>query len=186
MGGGGGGFGGGGFGGGGYGGTYSSPVALNGIVYITGGGGPGTTPTTLAVRAGGRGDVDKTHVLWRQKAGTRYTSPIVSGDYVYIVDGSVSCLRTDTGKVVYKERLYESRGEYVSPVLVGDKLVVLTRFDGLFVLAAGKEFQQLAAQEFTGDKSIFNACPAIANGRLYARSNQYLYCIGKDGESKEK
>jgi outer membrane protein assembly factor BamB len=180
---GGGGFGGGGFGGG-YGGTYTSPAAQKGIVYVTGGGGPGSTPTTLAVRAGGRGDVEETHVLWREKAGTRYTSPIVSGDYVYFVDGSVSCLHADTGKFVYKERLYESRGEYVSPVLVGDKLVVLTRFDGLFVLAAGKEFQQLASHEFTGDKSIFNACPAVANGRLYARSNQYLYCIGKKGESQ--
>lgn len=163
----------------GYGGTYSSPTAQRGIVYVTGGGGPGSAPTTLAVRAGGRGNVEESHVVWRQKVGTSYTSPVVSGDFVYFVDGSVSCLRTDTGKVVYKERLYDSRSEYVSPVAVADKLVVLTRFDGLFVLAAGKEFQQLAAHAFTGDRSIFNASPAIANGFIYARSNEYLYCLGK-------
>ncbi len=163
----------------GYGGTYSSPTAHRGIVYVTGGGGPGSAPMTLAVRAGGRGDVDASHVLWRQKLGATYTSPVVHGDHVFLVDGSVSCLRADTGKLIYKERLYDSRGEYVSPVAVGDKLVVLTRFDGLFVVAAAKEFQQLATHEFTGDRSIFNASPASADGRLYARSNEYFYCLGK-------
>jgi outer membrane protein assembly factor BamB len=165
----------------GYGGTYSSPTADRGIAYVTGGGGPGSAPMTLAVRAGGRGDVEESHVLWRQKVGATYTSPVVHGDHLFLVNGSVSCLRTDTGKLIYKGRLYDSRGEYVSPVTVGDKLVVLTRFDGLFVIAAGKDFRQLASHEFTGDKSIFNACPAIADGRIYVRSNQYFYCLGKKG-----
>jgi outer membrane protein assembly factor BamB len=177
----GGGFGGGpgsGFGGG-YGGTYSTPAAQEGIVYLSGGGGPAGPPTALAVRAGGRGDVNDSHVLWRKQAGASYSSPIVVGDCVYFVDGSVTCLRTDTGQQLYKERLYDSRGEYVSPVAAGDKLVVLTRFDGLFILAAGTKFEQLASHQFAGDKSIFNAGPAIGNGRIYARSNEYLYCIGK-------
>jgi len=165
--------------GGGYGGTYSTPATQKGVAYVSGGGGPAGPPTALAVRAGGRGNVDDSHVLWRKQAGTSYSSPLIVGDHLYFVDGSVTCLRTDTGKQVYKERLYESRGEYVSPVAVGDKLVVLTRFDGLFVLAAGATFEQLAAHEFAGDKSIFNAGPAIANGRIYARSNEYLYCLGK-------
>ena len=33
--------------------------------------------------------------------------------------------------------------------------------------------------DFKGDTSIFNASPAISDGRLYLRSNEYLYCIGK-------
>ena len=64
--------GGGGFGGGkGMGGGYtaSTPVAKDGIVYAIGGGGP--TPTTaLAVKAGGSGDVSKSNVVWRVKAGS--------------------------------------------------------------------------------------------------------------------
>ncbi len=172
---------------GGYGGTYSSPAAQGDVVFVSGGGGPAGPPVALAVRAGGEGNVDATRVLWRQKAGTSYSSPVASGEHVYFVDGSVSCLRADNGKTVYKERLYDSRSEYVSPVVVGDKLVVLTRFDGLFIVAAGAKFQQLAAHEFTGDRTIFNACPAVADGRIYARSNAYLYCLGKKGEdTKEK
>jgi outer membrane protein assembly factor BamB len=162
----------------GYGGTYSTPVAKDGIVYVTGGGGPRGPSTALAIRTGGRGDVNKTHIVWKQKAGGNFNSPVVHGAYLYCIDGMAICLRADTGKVVYKERLYESRGEYVSPVVAGDKVFMLTRFDGLYVLAAGAEFRQPAHNEFPGDRSVFNANPAIGNGRLYVRSNEYLYCIG--------
>jgi outer membrane protein assembly factor BamB len=162
----------------GYGGTYSTPVAQDGIVYVTGGGGPRGPSTALAIRTGGRGDVNQTHVLWKQKAGGNFNSPVVRGDYLNCIDGTATCLRADTGKVVYKERLHESRGEYVSPVVAGDKVFMLTRFDGLYVIAAGAKFQQLAHNEFAGDRSAFNANPAIGNGRLYVRSNDYLYCIG--------
>ena len=31
----------------------------------------------------------------------------------------------------------------------------------------------------TGSSSMKPASPAISDGRLYVRSNEYLYCIGK-------
>jgi outer membrane protein assembly factor BamB len=117
-------------------------------------------------------------VLWRAKTGTSTASPLVHGDYLYWVAGSVACLRTDNGKTVYKETLYEGRNEYVSAVAIGDKLYALTRFDGLYVLATGDTFRELAHNTFPGDDSIFNASPAVSDGRLYIRSNAYLYCIG--------
>jgi hypothetical protein len=163
----------------GYGGTYSTPVSQGDVVYLTGGGGPGGPSTAVAVRAGGRGDVNQTHVLWKQKAGGHFNSPIVSGDLLYCIDGTAACLRADSGKVVYRERLYDSRGEYASPVLGDGKVFVVTRFDGLYVLAAGAEFRQLGHNEFAGDRSVFNAGPALADGHIYVRSNEYLYCIGK-------
>jgi outer membrane protein assembly factor BamB len=167
---------------GGFGYTCSTPVAKDGVVYVTGGGGPAPT-VALAVRAGGRGDVTKTHVLWRKSTGTGIASPVITGDYLCWVAGGAYCLRTDTGETVYKERLYDGFGEYVSPVIAGDKIFALTRFDGLFVLAvpgnAGSKFEKLAHNTFEGDDSIFNASPAISNGRIYLRSNANLYCIGK-------
>jgi outer membrane protein assembly factor BamB len=163
---------------GGFGYTTATPVARDGVVYASGGGGP-TPMTTLAVRAGGRGDVNASHVLWRQKVGSGICSPVLSGDFLCWVAGTATCLRADTGKLVYKETLYDGRGEYVSPVAAGDKIFALTRFDGLFVLAGGEKFQQLAHNQFEGDKSVFNASPAVSNERLYIRSNEYLYCVGK-------
>src|ERR1043165_4406251 len=73
--------------GGSFGYTCSTPVARDGIVYAMGGGGPNGPPTALAIRTGGSGDVTKTHVLWRQRAGTSISSPVLSGDYLYWVAG---------------------------------------------------------------------------------------------------
>lgn len=172
-----GGGGGGGFGGFGY--TCSTPVAKDGVVYVIGGGGPSGPATALAVKTGGKGDVTKTHVLWRAKAGASIASPVVVGHHLCWVAGNAVCLKLDTGEVVYNERVYDGRQEYVSAVAAGDKILALTRFDGLYVLAAGAKFEKLAHNEFAGDKSIFNASPALADGRLYVRSNEFLYCVGK-------
>ncbi len=182
--GGGGGFGGGGGGKGGFGGgfgayTASTPVAKDGIVYIIGGGGPTTPATSLAIKTGGSGDVTKTHLVWKQKAGATNCSPVLVGDHLCWVDGTVTCLKTTDGSVTYKERLYDARGEYVSAVAAGDKIFALTRYSGLFVLAGGAKFEKLGQFDFKGDSSVFNASPAISDGRIYIRSNEYLYCVGK-------
>jgi outer membrane protein assembly factor BamB len=183
---GGGGFGGGGFGGGkGFGGggrfgpyTSSTPVARDGIVYAIGGGGPGSQATSLAVKTGGRGDVTRTHVVWKQRAGATYPSPVLDGDYLCWVSGTATCLKAADGKVAYKKRLYDSFNEYVSAVAGDGKIYALTRSDGLYVLSGGGKFEQLSHFDFKGDDSLFNASPAISGGRLYVRSNAYLYCIG--------
>jgi outer membrane protein assembly factor BamB len=169
-----------GIGGGGRGGGYTSPtpVARDGIVYVTGGGGP-MPAVTLAVRAGGSGDVEKTHVLWRKRVGSSTASPVLSGEYLCWVSGTATWLKLADGTTAHRERLYSSLQEYVSAVAAGDKVFALTRFDGLYVLAGGGKFQKLAHNEFAGDSSVFNASPAVSDGRLYIRSNAYLYCVGK-------
>ncbi len=153
-------------------------VGSGDATYVIGGGGPSAQPTALAVRAGGQGDVTKTHVLWRQRAGSGTCSPVLDGDYLCWVSGTACCLQAADGKIVYQERLYSARGEYVSAVAAGDSIFALTRFDGLYVLAGGGKFEKRVHNEFKGDNSIFNASPAISNGRLYIRSNEYLYCVG--------
>ncbi|MBI3821550.1 MAG: PQQ-binding-like beta-propeller repeat protein, partial [Planctomycetes bacterium] len=171
-----GGGGGGGFGFGPY--TASTPVAKDGVVYVIGGGGP-SPAQSLAVKVGGSGDVTKTHIVWKQKAGATNCSPVLSGDHLCIVDGTVTCLKTSDGSITYKERLYSARGEYVSAVAAADKIYALTRFDGLFVITGGGKFERLGHIDLKDDTSVFNASPAISDGRLYLRSNEYLYCLGK-------
>ncbi len=166
--------------GGGQGGyTGATPVARDGVVYVIGGGGPGAQPASMAIRTGGKGDVTATHLLWKQKAGTNTCSPVLCGDSLVWVNGTVVSINRADGKIAYQERLYGAKGEYVSAVAAGDKIFALTRFDGLFVIAGGDKFQKLSHFDFEGDTSIFNASPAISNGRIYLRSNDYLYCVGK-------
>jgi outer membrane protein assembly factor BamB len=153
----------------------STPVARDGVVYVMGSGTEGRA--TLAIRAGGRGDVAKTHLLWKQKAAGGVCSPVLYGDHLYWVNGGAWCLRADTGRIVFQERLYEARQEYSSPVAADGKLFVFTRRNGAFVLGAAGKFERLAHNDL-GDGSPFNSSPAVSDGRLLVRSDKYLYCIG--------
>lgn len=163
---------------GGYSGTSPTPVSKDGIIYAMGGGGP-SPAVTIAVKTGGKGDVTKSHVLWRQRAGASYCSPVIVGERLCWIDGVLQCLDIEDGTSVHKDRLYDARGEYVSAVVSGDKIFALTRLSGLFVLDGAGKFEKLAHVEFEGDESVFNASPAVSDGRLYLRSNAFLYCLGK-------
>jgi outer membrane protein assembly factor BamB len=161
----------------------STPLAKDGVVYAMASGVEGRA--TLAVRAGGHGDVTRTHVLWRQKAGTGISSPVLYDGHLYWVGGQVGCLKSGTGAIVYQERLYEARQEYASPVAADGKLYAFTRRNGGFVLAASGRFERLARNDL-GDPSDFSGTPAISDGRLFVRSNEYLYCIGRSASLPAK
>jgi hypothetical protein len=170
--------------GGGFGGGYtiSTPVARDGIVYVIGGGGFKKDAAALAIKTGGKGDVNKTHVLWRKSTGTGTASPVLSGDYLCWVNGTLTALKLSDGSTAVNERLYDNFGEYVSPVATGGRIYALTRFDGLYVVDGGGKFEKLARVDFPEKDGMFNASPAISDGRLYIRSNEYLYSLGKKAD----
>ena len=47
------------------------------------------------------------------------------------------------------------------------------------VIAAKPTFELLAHNKLDDDKSAFNGSPAVSGGRLFLRSDTYLYCIEK-------
>jgi len=67
---------------------------------------------------------------------------------------------------------------YGSAVAADDKIYIPSRTSGVFVLAADSEFKLLACNKFEGDESRFDGTPAISDGAIFLRSNEYLYCIG--------
>jgi outer membrane protein assembly factor BamB len=154
-------------------------VAHRGIVYVSG----GRSPCTVAIRAGGRGDVTRTHVLWEARKSTKVPTPLYYGGHLYWIDekGFATCLKADDGQLVYQERL-KLRGTgdkvYASLVVAGGKLFCVTREDGTVVFSPGPKFEELARNRLN-DSSIFNGTPAIAGSRLLVRSDRHLYCLGK-------
>jgi hypothetical protein len=152
-----------------------SVISRDGVVYAIG----GRTSRAIAVRAGGRGDVTKTHKLWEAKAGANVSSAVIHDGHMYWVSDRnrvAYCLRLEDGEVVYSERF---KGQPYASTLVADgKLYVVTRYDGVFVLAAQPKFKQLAHNKFDDD-SRFNASPIVSDGKLFVRSDRFLYCIGK-------
>jgi outer membrane protein assembly factor BamB len=154
----------------------TSLVAHDGIVYAVGGRQGGA----VAVKAGGKGDVTNTHVLWKAEIGSYVTSPVYVDGHLYWVSdrGIAVCLDAKTGKKVYENRLDGARNLYASVVAADGKLYAVSRTSGTFVLPAKPEYSVLSKNDL-GDDSDFNASPAISDGQIFIRSNKALYCLGQ-------
>jgi hypothetical protein len=155
----------------------TSAVIDAGVVYTVGGREGGSA----AVRLGGRGEVTKTHVAWTGRLGSYVPSPVVHDGHLYWVNdrGIAYCVKAASGEEVYQKRLEGAGSVYASAVAADGKLYVVSRRNGTFVLEAKPEFRQLALNKFSSDASDFNASPAVSDGRLYLRSDRFLYCVGK-------
>ena len=153
-----------------------TPISENGVVYAS----SGRKKKMMAIRAGGRGDVTETHVIWQQDVGSNIPSPVLYEGRIYDVDsrGITVCLDAETGEIVSQGRVPNSGTIYASMLAADGKLYVISREKGAFVLAAGPELDVLAHNELSGDDSIFNGSPAVSRGELLIRSDQYLYAIG--------
>jgi outer membrane protein assembly factor BamB len=156
-----------------------TPVILDGIAYIHGGG--PRQHGSLAVRIGGQGDVTDTHVVWSGKNVTSPPSPVIVDGLMYWADayGKACCVETKTGELRYSEKLpvTEKFAIYASAVAAEGKIYIVTRKNGTFVLPTKPEFKIIAHNQFASDGTDFNASPAISNGRLFLRSNRFLYCV---------
>jgi outer membrane protein assembly factor BamB len=153
-----------------------SIVSEKGIVYAIG----GRSSRAVAVRAGGKGDVTESHMLWRANAGANVSSPVIHDGHLYWVSDRnqvAYCLRLSDGKVLYEKRV--DLQPYASALLADGKIYVVARRGGTLVLAAKPEFERVSLNRLESDRSTFNASPIVAHDRLYLRSDRHLYCIGK-------
>jgi outer membrane protein assembly factor BamB len=140
---------------------------------------------SLSIKPGGKGDATKSSVGWTSRDSSYVATPVLTGNHLYWIDdrGLAYCLDAQTGKQVYRQRVAEitsgGRPVYASPVVVKDRILVVTRQNGTLVLPAKPMYQVLAQNRFASDESDFNATPAIAGDRLFLRSNRRLYCVGE-------
>ncbi len=154
-----------------------TPVVGHDLVFCS----SGRSGPTLAIRPGGSGDVTSTHVVWSSPKGSPFVpSPILSGDYLYLVNDILSVVtayEAKTGKLAFQGRLGSERKESfsASPVAVDGK-VFFTNDDGeTFVLEAGSEFKLLRVNRLA-KRTL--ASPALVDGRWYFRTEDELLAIG--------
>jgi outer membrane protein assembly factor BamB len=154
-----------------------SPVAHDGVVYCIG----GRTNGSVAVRAGGRGNVTNSHRLWTSKKGGNVSSPVYHAGHLYWAHdnrGSVYCVVAKTGQVVYEQRVEGAEQFYAAGLLANGNLYYTTR-DGRTAVVAAEPRYRLVAINDLSDRSMFNASPAVVGNRILLRSDQFLYCVGK-------
>jgi outer membrane protein assembly factor BamB len=152
----------------------NSPFAAHGLIY-TSAFHPIKRVIALKVKADG-----EDRVAWKYDRGTAYiTSPIVYGDYLYLVaeNGALSCLDAKTGEVKYEGKRMPKSGKYAaSPVAFEDKILI-TNLDGdTFVVKAGPEFEVIGTNPI-GEPVA--ASLALDGDSIYLRGYKSLYRIRK-------
>ena len=158
-----------------------SPVAADGVVFVTGGyRGSRLAAIDLSMA---RGDIRRSGaVLWSDDRDTPYvSSPLVHDGLLYILksnSGLLTVLDTRTGKRRYgPERLPGIRSVYASPVVADGRLYVSSREGTTLVLRAGSAFEILATNKLNDG---FDASLAIVGDEIYLRGQHYLYCIAEE------
>lgn len=179
----------------------SSLVSDGEIVYAV----EGRQGGSIAVRVGGKDDVSDSNVVWSGGFRNRIGSPILDGDRIYFIANKIAtCVDAKTGDELFQSRLEGTkqvaaepaaegggrgrrrRGgmggmDYSSPIFADGKLYYVTRSGDMFVIRPGSDsFEQLAVNRVTDTNEDFSATPAVADGRLYFRSDRHLYCIGEE------
>jgi outer membrane protein assembly factor BamB len=159
-----------------------SSLAVKDKVYVMGG---YPRITTVAIQAGGKGDVTDSRVLWTSRDSSYVPSPVEHDGYLYWVDhkGFAYCVEAESGTLVYKEKLDVSGGGnpvYASATLADGKLYVPSRQDGIFVIEATPKFKLIEQNLFKSDASDFNGSAAVSDGKLFFRSNERLYCVSTE------
>lgn len=156
--------------------VYTSPViSANGIVVAM----SGFQGPDLAVRAGGHGDVTKTHRLWQHSAKIpqRIGSPVIVGGHAYILNdnGVAQCIDLKTGEDLWNQRRVSSGSTWGSMMAAGGRLYVTNKAGETFILAASPTYE-LIAKNTLGETVLSSM--AVADGELFLRTYKHLWCIG--------
>jgi outer membrane protein assembly factor BamB len=148
--------------------SVGAPVARKHLVYFSGG---YPEQKTYAFNM-------KTRSLeWSNRIWTYIVSNVVVGDYLYgsTNRGELVCMDADTGEILWRQPFKEDA--LASPFLAGGYLYfILGNGVSKVIKPDPSEYIEVAENSIPG-KTF--AVPAVADGRMYYRSEDALYCLGE-------
>jgi len=151
-----------------------APVVHDGIIYMSRGYRSGPY---FALRTGGRGDLSPSHVVWHVPTGAPYVSSLLHLDgRVYMANdvGVLTAVDASNGERIWQERV---EGVFSASPVGGAGHVFFASEGGVtFVVKAGRK-PEIVARNDLGERII--ASPAVAGGRLFIRTDDHLFSIGR-------
>ena len=150
----------------------ASPIVHGEMIYA-----PTRVRPLLALRAGGRGDVTTSHLVWQTDNGPDVPTPVTDGTYFHVVNdrGIVWVLDARTGEEIYGRQRLRPGTYSASPVLADGKVYITSERGLTSVFNAGPEFELLAENDL--DDYVLSSI-AISEGQIFLRTTSYLYAIG--------
>ena len=151
----------------------ASPVVHGEMIYA-----PTRVRPLLALRAGGRGDVTTSHLVWQTDNGPDVPTPTTDGRYFYIVNdqGIVWVLDAQTGEEIYGRQRLRPGTYSASPVLADGRVYITSEAGVTSVFRAGPEFELLAENDM--DDYVLSSI-SVSDGQIFLRTTSHLYAIGE-------
>ena len=157
------------------------PVSDGQLIFIL----SGRPGPCQALRLPGEGDVTKSHVAWQEerKKHRDVSSPVLFNNIIYQPDskGMLTAINLNTGKEIYDVRLGNGKNKTLgSPIIVRGKLLFLMDDGETVVVDPGLDFKVLYRNVLGNGTALdFGASPTVSDGRLFVRSQKFLYCVGE-------
>ena len=141
----------------------------------------------FAVKAGAEGDISlgegessNDFVLWSlEKAGLQMASPVLCEGHLYVLErrsGVLHCVNAETGEMAYAKRMPGARAFWASPWVYEDRVYCPDDTGNTHIVQGGPEFKVIGKN--TIEERIWSTA-AIANGALYLRTVDSIYCIAQ-------
>ncbi|VTT97994.1 Pyrrolo-quinoline quinone OS=Pirellula staleyi (strain ATCC 27377 / DSM 6068 / ICPB 4128) GN=Psta_2150 PE=4 SV=1: PQQ_3: PQQ_2 [Gemmataceae bacterium] len=157
--------------------VIAHPVYAGGLLVMTSGDGGGSR-YMVAVDP----DQKAPAKVWELSKEIPYVPCLLArGDLLFWIGdnkGSFACCAdAKTGKVLFNERLL-AKEPSASPVMVGDKILMIAEDGEFVVFKAAPKFDEVERAKLADKEKVF-ASPAVADGKLFIRGESHLYCFGK-------
>lgn len=152
--------------------TIGTPVVAGDLVLITATGQP---LSAWRIAKNAAGEFTATEAWSNQDLSSYLSSMVVVGDYVYGMNdgGEFHCLKLADGKTIWRGG---SHGYYTTPLVAGDRILVLNERGKLDVITVNPEkYEPIASLQVAKEYSWTS--PAIVGNRIYIRSQRALMCF---------
>src|SRR5712692_5106888 len=133
----------------------------------------------MAIRPGGKSEVNQTHVAWTQTKGVPgVPSQLYYNGRLYTVQngGIVFSRVAKTGELVYSGRTGAMGYYYSAPVAADNRIYIASEEGVVVVLDGGVELKVLARNKLAGQ---LLATPAIVVGKISLPTENHLYAFGR-------
>jgi outer membrane protein assembly factor BamB len=164
--------------------TVATPIARDGIVYVTAGYPP--VRPVYAIKVGAKGDISLPEgkesseaIAWSNaREGTYIPTPILYGDYLYTCgnNGVVTVYDARTGQRVSRTRVGSGGAFSASPVAADGRLYFANEDGEVHVVTADSRLEPIAKNDM---KEVIMATPAISGGLIVVRTLGHVYGIGQ-------
>ena len=148
-----------------------SPIYAGGLVFIV-----EPNNKLVAIKPPGAAAAGQASIAWTGEDGIPdICSPVSNGELVFLLQtyGTLTCYAVADGTMLWEEDLDTSFT--ASPSLVGDRLYLQSEEGVMHIIEAGRSYREVARCAL-GEK-VYASC-AFADGRVYIRGVDNLYCIG--------